>query len=123
MSIHVFEHFYVWEAPALIQEWRRLLKPGGLIALELPDILKCCRNILQGLESSHHPDQLGLWGLYGDPRDQDPYMCHRWGWSPRTLMKFLAAQGFDHVREEQPKWHPAGKGTRDMRVVAVKNGK
>src|SRR6185369_1787343 len=69
MCIHGFEHFYRWECDNLVLEWKRLLMPGGRLVLELPDLLKCCQNILAELEiPGRNPDQSGMWGLYGDPR-------------------------------------------------------
>jgi len=60
-AIHVFEHFYRWTCKAAVTEFHRLLKPGGLLILELPDLIKCCKNIVEGREG-RHPDQLGRWG-------------------------------------------------------------
>lgn len=120
-AIHVFEHFYRWEVDALIEEWRRLLMRNGVLILELPDLERCCKNILSGAgENSKDPDQLGMWGLYGDPRYQDPYMCHRWAWSPKSLMKFLSDHGFDNLKHEPTIYHPVGRDTRDMRIVGRK---
>jgi SAM-dependent methyltransferase len=35
-AIHVLEHFYEWEVYDLLTEWKRVLKPGGKMILELP---------------------------------------------------------------------------------------
>lgn len=122
MCIHGFEHFYPWEAEDLVKEWRRLLKPGGLLVLELPNLLKCCANIISGLKKAgKHPDQLGMWGAYGDPRTSNPFMMHRWGWSPVTLGEFLTRHCFVGIREETTQWHLGGRLHRDMRIVAARD--
>lgn len=119
MAIHLFEHFYRWECDDVINEWKRLLKPGGVLSLELPNVRKCCENILSGrMEGGKHPDQLSYWGLYGDPRASDPFMNHRWGWTPDAMKAFLKEHGFIKVAEEPTQWHPAGRDHRDMRIVA-----
>lgn len=121
MAIHNFEHYYRWECDEVIREWRRILKVGGRLILELPDLIKCCQNVIDGVKKGgKHPDQLGRWGLYGDPRTKDKYMCHPWGWAPSELMAFLEANGFKDARHLPTEFHPAGRKNRDMRIEAVK---
>ncbi len=112
-AVHLFEHFYRWEIEDLLEEWKRLLKPRGLLVLEMPDLLKCAQAIIDGKE-----DRFGYWGLYGDPGHKDPYMCHRWGWTPDTLRAVLEAHGFVKVKQELPQWHRKYAETRDMRMTA-----
>ncbi len=120
-AIHVWEHFYRWECDAVIREWKRLLAPGGRLVLELPNFRKCCENFLKAPDQIvKHPDQLTYWGIYGDPRDQDPYMTHRWGWTPETLTAFLEENGFVEVVEVPTQFHVVGREFRDMRIEAVK---
>ena len=119
MAIHVFEHFYRWDCDKVINEWKRLLRPGGLLVLELPNIIKCCQNVLDRIhKGGKELDQLGMWGLYGDPRLEDQYMVHRWAWSPNTLRVFLASHGFVKIVEKTTVFHPAGRMHRDMRLEA-----
>lgn len=119
MAIHLFEHFPRWECDGVIAEWRRLLRPGGVLTLELPNLQKCCENILSGrMEGGKHPDQLSYWGIFGDPRQGDDWMSHRWGWTPESMKAFLAEHGFVKIREEQTQHHPAGREHRDMRITA-----
>lgn len=121
MAIHLFEHFHPWEAPKLLAEWHRLLKPGGVLILEMPDLVKCCKNVLSNvMKGGRALEQLGMWGLYGDPRDENPYMAHRWGWTYDTLAPLLKAAGFSAFRQRPTQWHPAGRQHRDFRVEAIK---
>ncbi len=115
MAIHVLEHFYRWQVDEVITEWKRLLKSGGQLTLEMPDLFKCMQHILDG-----QPDNKGYWGLYGDPKHKDPYMCHRWGWTPTTLIALLGEHGFTAIAEETPEWHTRHKFNRDLRVTARK---
>ena len=114
MAIHVLEHFYRWEVEDVLTEWARLLAPGGRMILEMPDLNLACENVLAGLT-----DQMGMWPLYGDPSHRDPYMCHRWAWTFRTLEPILLRVGLSDVRRAAPLYHKA-RLDRDMRVEARK---
>ena len=59
-----------------------------------------------------------MWPLYGDPGWQDPLMCHRWGYTPWSLVKLLKDCGFKNVRQEKAVFKH--QDPRDMRIVAEK---
>lgn len=121
MAIHLIEHVHAWEAPDLLREWFRLLVPGGLLVLELPDIVKCCRNIADDYKlAGKHPDQAGMWGLYGDPREKDKFMAHKWGYCFGTLKPIVQEVGFIKIVEKPTQWHPVGRERRDFRLEARK---
>lgn len=121
LAVHVWEHFYLWECGAVITEWRRVLKPKGRLVLELPDLLKACRNLLDNRRiENKDPNQLTMWAIYGDPTTGDPYMNHRWGWTPKTLSEFLAEHRFTDIKLATTQFHPAGREHRDMRIEATK---
>ena len=46
LAVHVVEHFYYWEVIPLLKSWRRLLKPGGKLILECPNLLYACQMIV-----------------------------------------------------------------------------
>lgn len=120
-AIHAAEHVHKWELPFLIAEWHRLLKPGGLLVLELPDLMKCCKNVLDGVvRGGKHPDQLGMFGLYGDPRSNDPFMNHKYSYTFKTLSPLVIAAGFQRPEEKPTIWHPCGREHRDFRLEARK---
>lgn len=113
-SCHFIEHVYRWEAPAVVAEFHRLIKPGGRLIMELPDLEKVAKNFLLGA-----PDRMGIWSLYGDPRDKDPYMCHRWAYTPASITELLKDAGYRKIRVLPPQTHGA-RHNRDMRVECIK---
>jgi len=113
MAIHVVEHFYVWDVPGLLTEWHRVLKPGGRLVLECPDLKRIVRNINEG---STDPFET-LLGLYGDIRHQNAWHQHKWCWTAESLVKVLTEQ-FSQAFEAPAEYHL--KDRRDLRVVAVK---
>lgn len=119
MAIHLIEHVHRWEAINLLREWYRLLAPSGLLVLEAPDLIKCCRNIIEGVKGKH-PDQLGLWGLFGDDRLRDPLMMHCTGWTFATLAPIVMQAGFVEPTEHETQFHAAGRLVRDFRLEARK---
>jgi predicted SAM-dependent methyltransferase len=113
-AMHVIEHFYAWEVPAVLAEWRRLLQRGGRLILELPNLEMAARNLLSCMG-----DKMSMWPLYGDPAHRDPYMCHRWGYTPRTLSQALLDAGFVKPQFLPPQTH-GRKVNRDMRCEAIR---
>lgn len=121
MAIHLFEHLWRWEVDDVLEEWKRLLRPNGLLIMEMPDLMKCCQNIVSGnTHGRKFADQLGMWGLYGDPREQDPLMMHRWAWTFASIKPLLEEHGFHQVRQFATQFHPPGRDHRDFRVEARK---
>lgn len=114
LSVHVIEHFYVWEAPDVLEEWLRILKPGGKLIIECPDLQK---TILHMANGETRPE-LTMWPLYGDPRYGDPLMCHKWGYTPNSLSKLMDYVGFKDITEEPAQFHM--KEIRDMRLIGTK---
>jgi len=122
LAVHVIEHFYLWEARKVLVHWQGLLKRGGTIILECPNILTAARSLvndeslasdLEGKRGQHV-----MWPLYGDPGWEDPLMCHKWGYTPSSLIRLLSESGFTNVRQEPAQFKK--RDPRDMRIVGTR---
>jgi SAM-dependent methyltransferase len=121
LSVHVVEHFWRWEVRDTLLEWKRVLKGGGKIILECPNLEAACRTFLQdpiGNAAEDAGGQRTMWVFYGDPQWRDPYMIHRWGYTPESLKALLLECGYENVRQEAAQYKL--REPRDMRIVGVK---
>ena len=117
LALHVFEHFYRYDAQRILKDWVRVLKPGGLMVLEMP----CLDKIVWLLASSAGEkvnQRYTLMGLYGDPGYKDPAMCHRWCYSKYEITGLFERCGLDG-KVMEPLTHVA---QRDMRIEGRKIG-
>ncbi len=112
-AVHVIEHFQVWDAPKALAEWVRVLKPGAELAIECP----CLDKIVKLFDVPNIPPYMTYWGLYGDPRLEDPLMMHHWCYTEAQLRRLMATSGLVNVRGEPPRFH---QPARDMRLVGTK---
>jgi predicted SAM-dependent methyltransferase len=112
-AIHVIEHFQVWEAPQVLAEWVRVLKPGSALVIECP----CLEKIAALFNVPNIPPYMTFWGLYGDPRLKDPLMMHHWCYTERQLAGLMQEAGLVDLRPEPPQFH---QPARDMRLVGFK---
>jgi predicted SAM-dependent methyltransferase len=117
-AIHVIEHFYEWEAPEVLAEWMRVLKPGGELILELPCMDKVFYHIQQAMSGDLFlSPTYCIFPLWGDPKYKDVAMCHKWGYTVGMMKKLLEKVGFKDIKVTKPLYHFPD---RDMRVTARK---
>ena len=121
LSVHVVEHFWRWEVAGVLREWLRVLKPGGRMVIECPNIRSACETFLQDPQRFARADQEGqrtMWVFYGDPKWKDPLMIHRWGYTPESLRALLEEVGLRDVRQEPAQFKL--REPRDMRMVGTR---
>lgn len=117
-AYHVLEHIHRWKAKECLQEWTRVLKPGGLLVLELPCFDKIVRILAHGLiDGGTFDPRMTIWGLYGDPQYENDAMMHKWCWRAQELADVLMEIGMVDVESLRPQTH---QPARDMRLTGRK---
>jgi 2-polyprenyl-3-methyl-5-hydroxy-6-metoxy-1,4-benzoquinol methylase len=94
---HVLEHVPVDRAPAAVKTLFRLLKPGGELDIEVPNVDAFVRAYSDG-----ELDLAGLsqWVLGEQLSSHTIYDCHRSVWTEQTIRGVLNAAGFRTPHEK-----------------------
>jgi predicted SAM-dependent methyltransferase len=96
---HLLEHFGRHEYRLVLLEWKRVLEPGGILRLAVPDFATCAALYYEhGLED-------GLSGLIGliSGGQRDPNDFHKMIFDENYLRRDLLAMGFREVHRWD--WH------------------
>jgi hypothetical protein len=123
MSVHVIEHLLLDEALQYIQNQWFLLRPGGRIVIEGPDILGCFKWYNEGkltlreLIDMFYPHQSRDWGS-SLPFEFNSMCRHRSGWTGKVLAEEMFKIGFRIIHVGAGTFHKCDD--RDFRVVGVK---
>lgn len=116
-SRHMLEHLNPGDARRTLTTWRRLLAPGGLLRLIVPDLEFHARQLLgQQVSWTRDPAEnlahalAGFYGWRDARRGGDAEDAHRWGYTWPTLLALLAEIGFVEIRRatsgtDTEPWH------------------
>lgn len=91
---HVLEHFGRFEYKAVLEEWFRVLAPGGVLRLAVPDFAACAALYYESGLTDRLSGLVGL--LVGGQRDSNDF--HKMIFDEASLRLDLLAAGFSEVR-------------------------
>lgn len=90
-NCHVLEHFKRRDVDRVLQEWRRVLKPGGTLRVSVPDFSKLCE-----VYQRENRIELVIGALFG--RQDYLYNIHYNVFDFSSLAQSLEQAGFVNVR-------------------------
>lgn len=118
---HVIEHLSRFDAERFFSMAYRMLKDGGVLHLECPDLEKVARIILRFADDSEYLEYgpYGFRGLFGEPHEEMTVGdFHKWGYTPATMRHHLFQAGFRHVEISDGYSHSSP--LRDLCAIATK---
>ena len=92
-AYHLIEHLGRHDAMRALDEWNRVLRPGGRLIIECPDVRQVAREFILGREERLD----NLYGLQRTPGDS-----HAFGYTPESLAGLLRRHGFDRITTKRP---------------------
>lgn len=91
---HILEHFGRYQYQDVLAEWYRVLSPGGVLRLAVPDFAVCAKLFVEGQLKAGIAEVTGL--IVGGQKDEYDY--HLMIFDKPSLTAALLRVGFSNVR-------------------------
>ena len=119
---HSISYLNLWQARVFFSKVLRLLKSGGKLEMEFPDILKCSKVISSTNSEEEYLEAIR--GIYAFDLDQiknsEVYFPYSFGWSGIHISTELQKIGFSKVEILDPTTH-GPRIWRDTRIIGYKD--
>ncbi len=135
-SSHNLEHLYSHEVPVALAEWYRVLRPGGVIFVRVPDVRDIAKFVAEDkLEQVLYESPAGpispidvLWGFRVPIAAGNYFMAHKTGFTESTLVNKLVNAGFERIGTRRENHEicgvaskPGGVAVVDFQYAALQN--
>ena len=95
-AVHLLEHVATDRVPEVLADWRRVLRPGGVLMVAVPDLDAIARILVDRAGWFTPPHNPWLGAIYGGQKDEWDF--HKTGFTAPWLAHLLENAGFGEVR-------------------------
>lgn len=96
-TYHMVEHISYPDLEAMLSEWHRVMEPGAMLIIELPDFDRVVEEYLETTDPER--TEVLLQYVFGSQRFESD--IHYWGWNYSRLKDKLEEKGFVNVEQKQ----------------------
>ena len=122
LMIHSINYLRIWEVELFLIGIFKILKNGGKLILEFPDIQKCSKILNESSQvDQHYLEALRAIFAYDNSQVQNriKYTTYMSGWSSLHIKDVLQKIGFSKINISDPIYHDKIIW-RDVRIEAIK---
>jgi len=101
LASHVFEHLNPYHALDILKRWLRVLKPGGKLIMEMPDIEALCKRFVTADTGERYGILNAVYGSVNTTDVGGPDNItspHLFGWWPQSMFDHLVNAGYTNIQ-------------------------